>query len=56
MAMAKLNGAANKPATNIWQVMNYQVPRGKCVHKVSTHLSLPSRPLFFFLFFFFSFL
>ncbi|KAG0130450.1 hypothetical protein HOY82DRAFT_371603 [Tuber indicum] len=23
-----------KPATNIWSVMNYQVPRGKCVHKL----------------------
>jgi len=29
-------GSANsKAATNIWQVMNYPVPRGKCVHKVS---------------------
>ncbi|PUU83191.1 hypothetical protein B9Z19DRAFT_187290 [Tuber borchii] len=30
-----------KPATNIWSVMNYQVPRGKCVHKVP----FPPRPV-----------
>ncbi|KAH8147926.1 uncharacterized protein LAJ45_08027 [Morchella importuna] len=40
--MVKMNGNNNnnnnsqgRAATNIWQVMNYPVPRGKCVHKAS---------------------
>ncbi|KAI5853198.1 hypothetical protein DFP73DRAFT_590253 [Morchella snyderi] len=40
MSMAKMNGNNNnnnqaRAATNIWQVMNYPVPRGKCVQKAS---------------------
>ncbi|KAL7275216.1 hypothetical protein RUND412_001865 [Rhizina undulata] len=35
------DGGRGKTATNIWQIMNYQVPRGKCVHKVSVISSCP---------------
>ncbi|KAI5805853.1 hypothetical protein EDC01DRAFT_268314 [Geopyxis carbonaria] len=39
-AMVKMNGtnastSKVQPANNIWQLMNYSIPRGKCVHKPS---------------------